>query len=1243
MNPTQSRGVSHVSSISRETHPAIPIVKTARTRFLSITRPITALAIGALLAIASTCSAQTYATLTDVGGQPDVGENDISQLNTGSGSPDDLNYYFDNSTPPGQTFTTGSNASGYQLNSLSILTAGNSGNLPEAGQAYYLRIYSMSDTNATLLSTYISTNTFIFLDYDWLQWTDLNTILSPNAHYAYSFARASAGWENLANISGNPYADGEVALIPVNGGGITLGSSHDYDATFIAGLNPITSLVIGSPIISPSISVTVGATATISVVAAGPGTLTYQWQTDDGNGGSLTNIPSATANTLSVDTTGFIPGAYRYDVIVANGSTTITSSVVTLSVTPPVASATLTDIGVSASPLANDITQMVGGGTRDDLNYYTDNGPNNDNWAGQTFTTGTNTQGYYFTTLAILTGGGGSSGVSTAQTYELFIYKVEDDSALLMAHYTNAGFSFVDGDWLQWSGFNLTLSPNTTYAYAFGHSSTGTGWEALSVSPSITDLYEGGQICLIPAEGGTLTYGSTGLSDAVFDIGVLPIGVGSDPKPYAGSITVSPGRNISAGTQITLTQAATGNSPLYFQWQTDGGTGSTLTNIPSATGTNLVVNTTGWLPGTYTFDFVVTNVYGTSKSSTTTISVLYDQGTAILSDIGTIAPVPGSDDIYQLTTGSGSPDSLNYYYDNSSPPGQTFTTTKSSVLTTLAIRLAGSAGSVPSDGQGYILRLYKVSSGNAALYATYASATNFTYTSSDWLRWSGLSVPLSANTTYAYTFGRVSTGSGWENLANVTGDLYSGGEVVLIPTGGGSIITGSSHSYDATFDVGLITAGHPIISPLVFTPGQTIYAGTPVTVTADVTGNGPFTYQWMTDGGSGTLTNIPGATNSTLTQNTTTFAGSTVIFALQAVNASGSTTAKGAVVVNDASSPIITTDLPSNLSKFAGSTLTLSTAFDGSAPITYQWVIFKSALPENIPGQTNATLTIENLSTNDVGTYQVIASNSQGEVSSSTCTVSVWQPLTTPFNVNFQWYSTEGDNDVGNYVGTGITGFGTGTVWNSVVGPSSWSPGTYSSTAGYLDDGSVDTGISWTLVTGGSWDWTNAPTIALLDSSASSYGTQTFTFSLPNGLYNLVLFSCNGTEAATTNGGSVFTINGQTQTALPSQDTQFVLNDTYVVFSGLQVTDQTLTGTWSPATGKSYGSLNGAQLHYVSPITTVSLSIKSVSKGQIQLQWPQGTLQQATNVTGPWTATQLKSPCTITVNETQMFYRIKDE
>src|ERR1019366_1684900 len=63
------------------------------------------------------------------------------------------NYFTDNNPPVGQTFTTGTNA----LNVVSVVikTAGlNSGNgygTPTNTPTYYLRIYSMSNTSATLL------------------------------------------------------------------------------------------------------------------------------------------------------------------------------------------------------------------------------------------------------------------------------------------------------------------------------------------------------------------------------------------------------------------------------------------------------------------------------------------------------------------------------------------------------------------------------------------------------------------------------------------------------------------------------------------------------------------------------------------------------------------------------------------------------------------------------------------------------------------------------------------------------------------------------------------------------------------------------------------------------------------------------------------------------------------------------------------------------------------------------------
>src|ERR1019366_5221904 len=92
----------------------------------------------------------------------------------------------------------------------------------------------------------------------------------------------------------------------------------------------------------------------------------------------------------------------------------------------------------------------------------------------------------------------------------------------------------------------------------------------------------------------------------------------------------------------------------------------------------------------------------------------------VLTDIGATAPVPGANDISQLTPASGAqnPDGLNYYFDNGNPPGQTFTTGSNPqgyVITSLAIKTAGNGGQLPGGGQAYILYIYTVSGSTATL------------------------------------------------------------------------------------------------------------------------------------------------------------------------------------------------------------------------------------------------------------------------------------------------------------------------------------------------------------------------------------------------------------------------------------------------------------------------------------------------------------------------------------------------
>src|SRR5215469_11806519 len=132
-------------------------------------------------------SAQNIATVTDLGASAPVpGANDISQLGTSgqASSPDGLNYYTDDypshgGGAPGQTFTTGSNPTGYWLNTLAIKTGGGSSQSTTTAQTYIMDIFTVSNTTVATYANFTATNV-AFTNGDWLQWSNLNLLLTSN-------------------------------------------------------------------------------------------------------------------------------------------------------------------------------------------------------------------------------------------------------------------------------------------------------------------------------------------------------------------------------------------------------------------------------------------------------------------------------------------------------------------------------------------------------------------------------------------------------------------------------------------------------------------------------------------------------------------------------------------------------------------------------------------------------------------------------------------------------------------------------------------------------------------------------------------------------------------------------------------------------------------------------------------------------------------------------------------------------
>ena len=253
-----------------------------------------------------------------------------------------MNYYFDNSSPPGETFTTGSSSTGYTLNSVAVWTDGNSGSLAAGGQEYQLYIYSVSGSTAASVAYYDSANNFTFTDGDWLQWSGLSTVLLPNTQYAYTFHRVTAGWEALGYNSGDSFTGGQICEIPIGGGAIIFPTNtvypvtSGYNAAFDVGLTPVsgsTPLYLMLYQQPASASALLGASVSLSVNAVGVGNeaLTYNWYScSDQNKDNSVLVQSSTSSTYTIAST--VSGSFTdYYVVVSDGNShSVTSSVVTL-------------------------------------------------------------------------------------------------------------------------------------------------------------------------------------------------------------------------------------------------------------------------------------------------------------------------------------------------------------------------------------------------------------------------------------------------------------------------------------------------------------------------------------------------------------------------------------------------------------------------------------------------------------------------------------------------------------------------------------------------------------------------------------------------------------------------------------------------------------------------------------------------------------------------------------------------
>ena len=149
--------------------------------------------------------------------------------------------------------------------------------------------------------------------------------------------------------------------------------------------------------------------------------------------------------------------------------------------------------------------------------------------------------------------------------------------------------------------------------------------------------------------------------------------------------------------------------------------------------------------------------------------------------------------------------------------------------------------------------------------------------------------------------------------------------------------------------------------------GGALYSGYSFLFSATAAGDPPIAFQWLFNG-----TNLPGATNATLSLNavTTNQAG---VYRVIVSNAFGTdSSAEAALLEVTAQPPLVS---PGNSqSVFVGANVTIRGNVNGSIPLAYQWLFNGSPLD----GETNIVLRLTNLVPAQSGTYTLKAMNPHG-------------------------------------------------------------------------------------------------------------------------------------------------------------------------------------------------------------------------------------------------------------------------
>ena len=236
--------------------------------------------------------------------------------------------------------------------------------------------------------------------------------------------------------------------------------------------------------------------------------------------------------------------------------------------------------------------------------------------------------------------------------------------------------------------------------------------------------------------------------------------------------------------------------------------------------------------------------------------------------------------------------------------------------------------------------------------------------------------------TTNYTAGTFSNAT----LIYTTGSQVSGDLTILLEGTSGQQLVFDNVRLDAETPANP-TALLPVLSSTstsnsIFTgnlyapPTNTVYVGNAVSLAENAAGTPPFTYQWLSDSGTGGVifTPILGATNSNLSPDTSS--PGTIEYEVTVTSDGSNSTSLAVSIIATNGPPVIFVDTyPTAAGDDVGDTVTFTAAFNGSSPMSFQWLFNNGGGAVPIAGAINETLTLTDVQMTNAGSYSLVASN----------------------------------------------------------------------------------------------------------------------------------------------------------------------------------------------------------------------------------------------------------------------------